>query len=130
MKEILETLKEIIYSLEKGKSPFLLCALFLREEGLGRWDLILSATWLKADELDSYSLINSKLKDCLNDLQRNKISHVVILDSSDRTVQFLLERERLENGGYKEFPQIDCEELTERFGFTIKKAYLLRSQKG
>jgi hypothetical protein len=124
MKEILEKLKAFIKALEEEKGPFRLCTFVLREAD--RWDFLLSASWLKAHELESYRFIDARLREFLDASQREMISRVVLLDPEDGAVKFLLEREALENGGYKEFPQLDGEELTDRFGFVIKRAYLLR----
>lgn len=44
----------------------------------------------------------------------------------DPVVSYLLNLETITNGGFKE---LSADELSEKFKFTIKRAYLLRSQK-
>ena len=125
MKELLDELKKIIHSLEtEKKSEFLICAMFLPDEANNKWDLILSATWLNSRELDSYKLISAKLQASLTEAELLQIARIVILDQADPVVKFLQTLETVKNGGYKE---LRSEELTDKFKFVIKRAYLLRS---
>ncbi len=126
MKEVLEKFKTIIQSLESEHGSFLVFALFLREKPFETWDIVISATWLNSSELSSYRLIASKLQEFLTESESLQFSRIVLLDPDDSTVKFLLDLETVKNGGYKEF---SGEALTEKFKFTIKRAYLLRSLK-
>jgi hypothetical protein len=126
MVEIIEKLKSAIKSFEKDNGPLLICALFLRDDPFGKWDIVLAASWLNPTEMHSYKILSAKLKDFLTDSELVQFSHIVILDQHDPTILFLLDLDTIKNGGYKE---LSSEILSEKFGFTIKKAYLLRSQK-
>jgi hypothetical protein len=125
MKEMLDKLKNLIKSLEAEHGPLLFSALFLTEGFIDKWDFILAADWLNPGELSSYKLVSEKLQVFLAENELLQLSQIVILDPNDPVVKFLLELEPLRNGGYKEF---SGEELTEKFKFVIKRAYLLRSQ--
>jgi hypothetical protein len=125
MKELLDKLKKLIYSLEaEKKSEFLICAMILPGESNDKWDFILSAPWLNSSELESYKLISSKLQTSLMEAELLQIARIVILDPDDQVVKFLQTLVTVTNGGYKE---LRAEELTEKFKFIIKRAYLLRS---
>lgn len=125
MKEMLDKLKKLISSLETDKkSEFLIFAMFLPDESNDKWDLIISAPWLNSSELDSYKFISDKLQKYLTDPELIQIARIVILDPEDQVVKFLQTLETVKNGGYKE---LRPEELTEKFKFVIKRAYLLRS---
>jgi len=126
MKEIIEKLKSEITALEKEKGPLLIFAIFLREDPLEKWDIIISATWLNSEEMSAYKLISSRLRDALNDSELLQFSRIVILDPEDPVVSFLLDLQTIKNGGYQE---LSGEVLSDKFKFTIKRAYLLRSQK-
>ena len=126
MKQIIDKLKSLILAIEKENAPLLICALFLREEPLEKWDIVISATWLDSQEMQSYEIISSKLQTYLSDSELVQFSRVVILDQDDPVVSYLQNLETLSNGGYKE---LRAEDLSEKFKFTIKRAYLLRSQK-
>ena len=126
MHEIIQKLKSMVKSLEKENGPLIICAMFLRDGSLERWDLIVSAAWLNSSEMQSYKTVSSKLQEALSDSELVQFSRVVILDEDDPVVSYLLDLETIKNGKYKE---LSAEELSDKFRFTIKKAYLLRSQK-
>ena len=123
MKELLDKLKKVIHSLEVEKGmKFLICAMFLPAESYNKWDFLVSAPGLDADKLDSYRLISNKMQEYLTESESLQISRIVILGSEDDTVKFLQSLETIKSGEYKEFRP---EELTDKFKFTIKRAYLL-----
>jgi hypothetical protein len=126
MKRIIEKIKNAIDSLEKEHSSLLLCALFLREEPLEKWDIVVSASWLNSKEMQSYHIVSTKMRAILDESEVVRFSRIVILDPEDPVVSYLQNLETISNGGYKE---LKADELSDEFGFTIKKAYLLRSKK-
>lgn len=76
--------------------------------------------------MQSYKTISEKLQKSLSDAELFQVSRIVILDQDDPVVSYLLGLETISNGGFKE---LRADELSEKFKFTIKRAYLLRSQK-
>lgn len=76
--------------------------------------------------MHSYKTVSSKLQESLSDSELMQLSRVVILDQHDPVVSYLQGLETITNGGVKE---LRADELSEKFKFTIKRAYLLRSQK-
>lgn len=131
MKEILDKLKSVVDVLEKEHKSMVLFALFLREDSLDKWDIVVSASWLSSSEKNAYDIVISKIQSELDTSELAQLSRVVILDTTDPVVPFLREVCPLTNGGFKESPKdFSVEPLSEKFGFTIKKAYILRCQKG
>ncbi len=126
MKEITEKIKDIIKDLESTHNPLLICALFLREDDLEKWDIIISASWLNPTEMESYRNISKKLQESLSDAELVQFSRIVLLNAEDPVVSYLQNLETISNGSFKE---LRADELSEKFKFPIKKAYLLRSQK-
>ncbi len=126
MNTILEKLKTVVRSLENEHGPILVFALFLREDPLEKWDIVVSATWLNSNDRLSYETIASKIQKALNSSELVQLSRIVILDSSDPVVAFLQGEVLVTNGHYKEVPGGT---FSDKFGFTIKRAYLLRCQK-
>ncbi|HLB52205.1 MAG TPA: hypothetical protein VJK48_00660 [Chlamydiales bacterium] len=126
MSEIIEKVKSAIKSMEKEHGNLLICALFLRADVLEKWDIVLAAPWLNPKEMRSYEILSSSLQNFLTQSELVQFSRIVILEQDDPTVSFLLNLEIVKNGGYKE---LSVDALSEKFRFTIKKAYLLRSQK-
>lgn len=126
MKYILEKLKALVLELEKEKGPILVFALFLREDPLEKWDIVVSAPWLNSNDMKSYKTLASKIQGVLSSQELVQLARIVILDVNDPVVSFLQESETVTNGHYGE---VSGESFSERFGFTIKRAYLLRCQK-
>ena len=130
MKEILVKLKSAVQALEKEHGPVLLFALFLREDALEKWDIVVSASWLSSSERKAYELVVSKIQAVLSASELIQFSRVVILDDTDPVVPFLQDVCPLTNGGFKESPKdFSVEPFSDKFRFTIKKAYILRCQK-
>ena len=130
MNEILDKLKSVVQALEKEHKPILLFALFLREDSLEKWDIVVSASWLSSSEKNAYQIVISKIQAVLSSSELVQFSRVVILDHTDPVVPFLQEVCPLTNGGFKESPKdFSVEPFSEKFGFIIKKAYILRCQK-
>lgn len=126
MKTILEKLKGVVLTLEKEFGPLLVFALFLRADPLEKWDIVLSATWLNPNDISSYNIVTSKIQAVLSTSELVQLARVVILTDSDPVVSFLQNSETVING---HFGEVSGDTFTEKFGFTIKKAYLLRCQK-
>jgi hypothetical protein len=126
MIEILEKLKSIVHSLEGEHGPILVFALFLREDPLEKWDIVVSAKWLNSSDRTSFETIASKIQKSLNASELMQLSRIVILDTDDPVVAFLQNTAMVTNGSHHEVPGGG---FSDRFGFTIKRAYLLRCQK-
>ncbi len=127
MNEMLDKLKNALKELEGKNGRIILFALFLREEALGKWDLLVSAPWLNSRSLDSYETVANTVQKSLNESEVVQIARIVILDTNDVAVAFLQSLHSIPNGSFVEVS--NCEPLTSRFGFTIKRAYILRCVK-
>jgi len=126
MNSIVEKIKKVVLELEAEHEPLLVCALFLRVDPIERWDMVVSAAWLNFSDLNSYQLISSKVQSTLDSQELLQFSRIVILDQNDPAIVFLQDSFSITNGKIEE---ASTDLLSSRFGFTIKKAYLLRCQK-
>lgn len=126
MKAILDKLKAVLSALEKEYGPILVFALFLRTDPLEKWDIVIAASWLNPNELSSYKIVNSKIQEMLSPSDLVQLARIVILSDHDPVVSFLQDSETVTNG---HFGEVAGEVFTDKFGFTIKQAYLLRCQK-
>lgn len=126
MKVILDKLKTVIVALEKEHGPIHVFALFLRTDPLERWDVVVAAFWLNSNDISSYKIISSKIQEMLSPAELMQLARIVILSDNDPVVSFLQDSVSVTNGHYGE---VSGDLFTERFGFSIKKAYLLRCQK-
>lgn len=130
MKEILDKLKSVVQALEKEHGSILFFALFLREDAFEKWDIVVAAPWLNSSERNSYKIVVSKIQEVIGPSEMVQFSRVVVLDQTDPALSFLQEVCPLTNGGFKESPKdFSVEPLSDKFPFSIKKAYILRCQK-
>ena len=124
MKKTLDKLKSILCELEKEHGQVLVFVLFLRGESPARWDLVIAAPWLDSGNAKSYHLVAKKVQNLLSSEEIIQLSRVVILDADDPVVAFLQDSYSVPNGTFKNIE--NCEPFSQRFNFTIRKAYLLR----
>lgn len=126
MKAILEKLKTVVVALEKAHGPIHVFALFLRTDPLEKWDIVVAAPWLNPNDISSYKVLSSTIQEVLDPSEFIQLARIVILNDNDPVVSFLQDSQSVTNGHYGE---VSGDSFTEKFGFTIKKAYLLRCQK-
>jgi len=62
MKELLQKFTDLERTLSQEKGPFALFALFLREDAVDKWDLILAAPWIEDDRKQALSDITSRIQ--------------------------------------------------------------------
>lgn len=124
MKKIIEKLKEILVELDNEKGPVLFFAVFLREDSINKWDLIVSADWLESININSYRIITDKVQNVFSQNELLQISRVVILDKNDPMVKFL--RSSFNVTGDASMEYSNCELSSEIFKLPIKHAYILR----
>jgi hypothetical protein len=124
MRKILDKLKSILLDLEKEQGRVLVFALFLRGDSPARWDLVVVAPWLDSGNVKSYNIVATKVQNLLSADEIIQLSRVVILDPDDPVVSFLQDSYTVPNGTFKEIE--NCDPFSQRFNFTIRRAYLLR----
>lgn len=123
MKETLEKLKVVLKELENKYGSILLFAFFLREGAFGKWDLLISASWLDPRFLESYERIAQFLQGT-GEGDKIQVSRIVLLNVNDPAVAFLQDSYTVPNGSFIEVQ--NSESLSDWFGFTIRRAFILR----
>lgn len=96
MNSVIDTLREIEQAVSRDKGPFTLFALFLREETLEKWDLVVSAPWIERDKRSALRLLADRLRDSLSASDLLSISRIVLLDPSDPGVEAITQSVRVE----------------------------------
>lgn len=89
MKTAIDALLELERALSREKGPFTLFALFLREEALEKWDLVVSAPWIEKDKRSALRLLADRLQESLSASDVLSISRIVLLDPSDAGVELI-----------------------------------------
>jgi len=122
MKEILNKFVTLERNLSKEKGNFNLFSLFLREDVEDRWDLVLSAQWLKSNNKKDYEFIANHIKNILNEEELIYISRIVILDKGNPVLEAVNHAFSVEHG------QVECKDCN-FFGLPIKHAYIITSKR-
>ncbi|TWI61249.1 hypothetical protein LZ24_03459 [Desulfobotulus alkaliphilus] len=122
MKEQIEKFQKVEKSLSESKGQFELFALFLREDSPGRWDLLISAEWVRANKKASINTIIEEIRKELSDPELLMLSRIVILDKDDETLKAIHRARRVEHG----LAEISDSSFS---GLAIKHAYLITSQR-
>ena len=86
MKAPTDTLLEIERAISHERGPFTLFALFLREEALEKWDLVVSAPWIEKDRRSALKLLSDRVQASLSASDLLSISRIVLADPSDPAV--------------------------------------------
>ena len=121
---MIEEITEVEKLLSKKLGPFLLFALFQREDALGKWDIVVSAKWIeklgKRKVLDDLA---QQLQMRADRIDVTTISRIVILDPSEPVVKKISACFRAEHKNHFEI------EDSVLFGLEIKHAFVVTSRK-
>lgn len=78
--------------LERGMLT--LYALLEREDELGKWDLVISAPWVKGATIEDMEYVIGKMKKRLAAHERDAITHIILLRPDEPVVQTILRSSR------------------------------------
>jgi hypothetical protein len=118
--DMVRGLAKIEAAIEKEKGPLTLFAIIKNQEGLEKWDLVISSRWTKST-LDNVHYVVGKLREGLSGDELVLISRVVPLKTDDRFVVALNRAVRVERGSVR----VSNSNL---FGFEIVDAYVITSK--
>jgi hypothetical protein len=82
MKDLLPKLRRIDQELTREKGELSLFGLFQREDGLGKWDLVVAAPWIDPDEMAALRIVAGKVQASLTVHELLEISRIVPLKAS------------------------------------------------
>ena len=123
MREIVDALRGAEREMATERGPFLLLALFLREDAPDRWDVVVSAPWVEQDRAGALRYISSKLGESLAEAQLTQISRVVLVDPSHPAMKSLQSTVSVTDGGLLEIKG------SVFFGLEIRHAYFITAQR-
>jgi hypothetical protein len=121
MKELLERFVELERMLARERGPFALFALFLREDAVDKWDLILAAPWIEDDRKEALSGITKRIQDTFAADDLSLLSRVVLVDLANPAVEAINKAVRIEHGGAEVRD-------SNFFGLQIRHAYIITSE--
>ena len=117
-----EKLQRVEKRLSKSKGPFELFALLLREDSPGKWDVLISADWARANKKDAINTVFEEMRKELTDQELMMLSRIVVLDKHSAALQAIHQTMSVEHG---------LAEIADKsiFDMPIKQGYLITSQK-
>ena len=80
------------------KGPFTLFALFLRENAVIGWDLVVSSSWLEAASLERLTEFSNALKRIVGVKQLLELAQIVPIDKDDPALKAVLSRVQIDDG--------------------------------
>ncbi|MGI8782788.1 MAG: hypothetical protein ACR2L2_03945 [Acidobacteriota bacterium] len=122
MKDIAERLRTKEQEMATEKGPFLLFALFLREDAPDLWDLVVSAPWIEADKGQALAYIASKVGEALSLDEITKLSRIALIDRSNPALEAVQQAIHIEHG------LADLQDSV-FFGIPIRHAYIVTSRR-
>lgn len=98
MKDIIKKLIEIERDSAAEKGDYKLFALFLREESIGRWDIVVYSEWAYLDYPNSQSYLAKKIQNSLSADEIIQISRVVVLEQADLELPDFIQNMNVQHG--------------------------------
>jgi hypothetical protein len=90
MQELLKKLQEIEAEVAREKGAFNLFALLQREDGYGKWDLVVAAPWIGEGRLKTLRYLAGKITPRFSPEERLSLAIVVPVSPDDEPVQRLI----------------------------------------
>ena len=120
MKKIVEKLLHIEKQTSEEKGPYILFALFLREDSPDRWDLLVSAPWVSEDKYKAIEYLADALKRTLQPAELIRLSRIVPIETDNPALNSLHKAVQVEHG-IVEMKNCDF------FDMPIRHAYFITS---
>ena len=115
-------LRKAMNEIAAKKGDFILFALFRRADGLGRWDLVVSAPWLEGGRLKALSELVDLIARSIGRKRLSELARVEAVPGDDPTVKSILDS----------LPVDDDErriQNTDFFGLQMEEAIILRAKR-
>ena len=122
MKELIDKLVRIEKDISSDKGPFLLFALFLREDAQDLWDLLIAADWVEENKAESLKYLSTHLSKYLKPDELIRLSRILPIDSNNPGLKAIHKAIQIEHGN----AEIKDSNF---FGLQIRDAYLITSKR-
>ncbi len=115
---MVEKFNQILEIIAKERGTFMLFAIMKMDDFVDKWSVIISASWLKENDFESFNYILKRMKGALNEEENNSIARIGIFDKHHHLIESLLQ--------YKRGSIIKDQKVN---GNLIHLAYILESNK-
>ena len=118
MNQLVEKLASMEREVADERGGFRLFSLFLREDSPNKWDLLVSAPWLDADQSEGMAYLAKRVRSCLDTQELLSLSRIVPIAADNPGLAAIAQAFHVVHS------QI---ELRDRnlFGLQIKHAYIV-----
>ena len=123
MNQLLEKLGAMERDVAEEKGPFRFFALFLREDSPGRWDLLVSAPWLEANQVDGIDFLAKQVQARLDAQELLSLSRLVFIEKDNPGLKAIFSAVAIQHG------RVEISNCN-FFDLEIKHAYIITSDKG
>jgi hypothetical protein len=118
----IDALRRAMHQIASQKGDFTLFALFRRANGLGRWDLVVSAPWLESGNLKVRGKLVDLLAKSIGRKSLVEFARVEPIPSNNPTVKFILANIPVDDGERRI-------QSTDLFDLQIEEAIILRAKR-
>jgi hypothetical protein len=122
MKQLVDKLVLLERDISTDKGEFVLFALFLREDALDRWDLVVSAPWIEANKKEALDYLVSQLQPRLEPEELLFISRIVLIDKDNPALEAIHKSIKAEHSAVEVVN-------SNFFGLQIERAYIITSNR-
>lgn len=122
MKEMLDRFVALERKLSAEKGDFALFALFLRDDALDKWDLVVAAPWIESNRKTALRYVTNQIQAAFNPDELTRLSRVVLVDERNPALDNINRTIRVQHG-------IADVQNSDFFGLQIKHGYIITSQK-
>lgn len=122
MNKLLEKLRVVEQQISQERGPFVLFALFLREDAPGVWDLLVSAPWIEDDKGAALRYISGKLNETATREELMRLSRIVLIEQSHPALAAMQSALTIEHGSAEV-------QVSDFFGLPIQHAYVITSRR-
>lgn len=122
MKDQIDKFVEVERSISSEKGEFALFALMLREEAQNKWDLLISAPWLKSDKKEALRYVAEKVREEFKEEELLNLSRIVIIEEDNPALEAFQKAIGVQHGHAEVKDSMF-------FGLEIKHAFIVTSQR-
>ena len=122
MKQLLSRFVDLERRLADTRGGFSLFALFLREDAVDRWDLIVAAPWIEQDRKRALSYLTGEVQQEFSPEELSLLSRIVLVELANPAVEAVNQALAVQHA------QAEVRD-SNFFGLPIKHAYIITSQR-
>ena len=121
MKELVDKFVELERKISDTKGDFALFALFLREDAIDKWDLLVAAPWIEVNRKTALAYITEQIQSSFEPTELAQLSRVVLIDQANPAL------DAINRAAKTEHVVADVQD-SNFFGLQIKHALIITAQ--